>query len=254
MLLHPEDRVASPEEPRDVSVQIASRPKELRAAFSLVYQSYLNAGLAEPNPHEMRVTPYHLLPTTEIFIATVADEIVATVSLVVDGELGLPMEDCYPAPVLARRVEGIRMAEVSCLADRRASFERSLPAVIRLMSLMAQCAIRRGVDELMIAVHPRHAAFYRRFAGFEVIGEEKSYRAVRGNPAVALAMNFKRATAEHPAAYRRFLGEPFPEEELEYQPISEAFREELTAIARGIGHVPTVVSMDSGPALISLVG
>ena len=43
----------------------------------------------------MRVTPYHLLPTTEIFIALHQGEVVLTYTLVLDGRLGVPMESVY---------------------------------------------------------------------------------------------------------------------------------------------------------------
>ena len=41
------------------------------------------------------VTPYHLLPTTEIFIAEYQGEVIFTMSLVIDGDLGVPMEHVY---------------------------------------------------------------------------------------------------------------------------------------------------------------
>lgn len=206
-------------DPSVVAVKIASNWEELEGAFRLVHQNYLRCGLARPNACQMRVTPYHLLSTSEVFVGVLCSEVVSTMTLVRDGELGLPMEDIYGAEISACRQRGLRLAEVSCLADRRKDFERSLPLVLRIMSLMAQTAVRRGVDTLVVAVHPRHAKFYERFIGFQYIGEEKAYQCVCNNPAVALALDLARLSVNHPRAYRRFFGEPFPEDELAYRPV-----------------------------------
>ena len=212
---------------RVASCRIASRRAHLRTAFRLVYDAYVRSGLAEPNSFAVRVTPYHLLPTTEIYVALDRAEVIGTVSLVRDGALGLPMEAIYPEEVAWRRMQGIRLAEVSCLADSHHERGRRLPVVLQLMSFMAQCARRRGVNELVIAVHPRHARFYHRFAAFHVIGDERRYHTVLDNPAVAMSLNLDRAPVEHARLYRTFFGTPFPEQDLKYRPIAEDVRSEL---------------------------
>ena len=78
-----------------VQCKIASLREARDAAFRLVYHSYLRADLTEPNRHETRVTPYHLLPTTEVFVGMCRGEIISTLSLIQDGELGLPIESVY---------------------------------------------------------------------------------------------------------------------------------------------------------------
>jgi len=214
----------------EVVLKIASRWTDLQGAFELVYENYLQCGLTEPNPYGMRVTPYQLLPTTEIFVATREDEIISTLSLVRDGELGLPMESCYPEEVASRRDQGLHLAEVSCLANRRLGRGQSLPIILRLMTLMAQCAQRRGVNQLLIAVHPHHAKFYHCCAAFDRIGEERSYEAVQGKPAVAMALDLDRAPVDHPALYRKFFGVSFPESVMRFTPIPEHMRSELQPV------------------------
>ena len=103
----------------EIELKVAATRSERQAAFELVYQSYLRAGLYAENPFGMRFTPYQLLPTTDIIIAKLRGEVVSTLSLVRDGELGLPMEEIYPEEVNARRNKSVGLAEVSCLADRR---------------------------------------------------------------------------------------------------------------------------------------
>jgi hypothetical protein len=99
--------------------------------------------------------------------------------------------------------------------------------VIGVMSLMAQCARQRGIDELLITVHPRHLKFYERFIGFQQIGNEKNYHAVNDHPAVALALDLKNLHIIHPRAYKRFFGTPFTPHEMMFRPIQEGLMNDL---------------------------
>lgn len=210
--------------------KIADCLDEVRAALTLVHESYLKAGLTRETPHRMRITPWHLLPTTEVFVAARDGEVVGTLSLVRDGELGIPMESLYPDEVAARRLMGMSMAEVSCLADRRSGLEQGFGVVMRLMSLMAQAALRRGVDTLLIVVHPRHARFYQRYIGFDVIGDRKTYAAVCGNPAVALELDLRTLSLKYPKVHETFFGNRFPEASLRPQPLAREIKEFLRCV------------------------
>jgi N-acyl-L-homoserine lactone synthetase len=98
------------------------------------------------------------------------------------------------------------------------------------MSLMAQCAQRRGVNQLLIAVHPHHAKFYQSCVAFDRIGDERPYEAVQGHPAVALALDLDRAPVDHPAHYKRFFGVSFPEDAMRSAPIPAHMRCELQPV------------------------
>ncbi|HEX7448222.1 MAG TPA: hypothetical protein VF306_11785, partial [Pirellulales bacterium] len=129
--------------------------------------------------------------------------------------------------------------EVSSLADRRRHLSRSLPLFVQLMRLMVQSARQQGIRQLLVAVHPRHSRFYKRFLSFEPLGDEKSYPLVRNNPAVALLLDFDKLDRVRPVNYETFFGAPLPAEQLRRCPIS---LEERTifgpAAAYGIGFTP----------------
>src|SRR4051812_10196410 len=118
--------------PPEICNKIAEQRWEWESAFRLVHGSYLRSGLAQPNASGMRVTPYHLLPTTEVFVSLLGQEAICSVTLVADGALGLPMESIYRAEVDARRSGGRKLAEVSCLADRRSNPRRFFPLFLAL--------------------------------------------------------------------------------------------------------------------------
>ena len=100
----------------NLEYRIAGTRDDRCAAFELVYRKYVEAELIKPNRFEFRVTPYHLLPTTNVFVATEAGQENCTMTLIGDGELGLPMESIYPAEILQRRRKNLYIGEVSCLA------------------------------------------------------------------------------------------------------------------------------------------
>jgi len=196
---------------------IARERAEREAAFRLIYDAYVRAGLGAPNTFGMRVTPYHLLPTTTIFVASVLDQgrdVFATVSLVGDGAFGLPLERVYPAEVNQRREQGQSLAEVSCLADRRSDFRRFFPVFCALNRVMIQFARAEAYDQVLVAVHPKHARFYTRYMGFEAIGGLTSYPSVCDRPAVALCYDFAQNDRDPFPYYDRFFSEPIPASQL----------------------------------------
>jgi hypothetical protein len=209
----------------DVQYRIACTREEREAAFRLVYNSYLRAGLGENNPHKMRVTPYHLLESTQVFIAVYGHRIIFTMSLVKDGELGLPMDSVYREEVDRLRSRGLRLGEVTCLADCQRHVREFFPIFLCTSRLMAQYARYRGLDAIMAAVHPKHARFYRRYMDFRVFGQEKTYPTVRNHPALALWLEFDRVDREPPACYDFFFGDQVPFDDLQPQRIPRADRE-----------------------------
>ncbi len=215
----------------EISIKVASTRDERLGAFQLAYNSYFRAGLCNPCATELRVTPYQLLPTTDVLLAKLRGEVISTLSLVRDGELGLPLESIYPAEVNARRTAGLQLAEVSCLADRRKT-TRFFELFCELARLMVQMADRGGVDQLLIAVHPRHARMYARAMAFVQIGESRDYPEVNGHPAVALCLDFAVAKTRRAAIWRRFVGEPLPEDVTQPQPISLCDRRYFARLAR----------------------
>jgi len=225
MLLADDGTQAPPETTVDISYRIAASREEREAAFRLVYASYLRGGLGEINRYQMRVTPYHLLPTTEMFIAEYRGVVIFTMSLVTDGELGVPMERLYGEEIAGLRRRGQRFAEISCLADRRASMRRFFPVFARTSRLMVQYAHRQGLDAVLASVTPKHSRFYRRLFDFRVFGGERSYPTVRNTIGVALWAEFARLQRERHASYLALISDPLEDEELQPQPISRAERD-----------------------------
>lgn len=214
-------------EKRHTVCTIATAREHVFDALRLVQEEYLRTGLTLTNRSGVRVTQYHLVPTTEILVGLVEDEVACTASLVRDSHVGLPLEAIYGSHVTEYRQTGKRLAEASCLANRRDDAEETLTLVFRLMALVIQLANARQVDELLIAVHPRHSRFYERFLGFRHIGGLKYYSTVCGNPAVAMALDVPNLHQTNPKAYKRVFGRPFPADALKPRGLEPEVFDEL---------------------------
>lgn len=215
----------------DIFIKVAQHRHERHGAFHLAYNAYHRAGLCDECEEGLRITPYQLLPTTDIIVAELRGEVVSTLSLVRDGELGLPLESVYPEEVQKRRAAGLKLAEVSCLADRRRDAARFFGLFCELAQLMVQMAEREGVDQLLIAVHPRHARMYCRALAFKQIGEQREYDTVNGKPAVLLCLDLAAVRAERPDAWARFIGDPLPHDIVAPQPINDFDRFHFEKVA-----------------------
>jgi len=173
-------------------MQVSETRSEREAAFRLVHNAYQQSGLVDDNPTQMRVMKHHLLDTTDILIAKREKDVRFTVSLVRDGEFGLPAESLFTDEIRTMRQTGIKLAEVSCVASncnedsKKVRFE----TLVKMISLTIHVARRRGTERLLLAVHPRHAKLYQRMFGCVPCTPVKEYEMVRGNPAVLCVHDF----------------------------------------------------------------
>lgn len=197
---------------------------EREQALQLVQKVYSRAGLAKDTFSHLRVMRQHLSECTDIIVGKRASRVVFTVSLIGDGEYGLPLEAVFGEEVASMRAEGLNLAEISCLAnewipgDERGRYETFLNG----MSLLAQTARSRGIDRLLLAVHPRHAKFYERLLGCMRCSDSREYAAVQGNPAVLCMHDFAQLDQTGYPYFKRIYNTSFEPWQLGGVPMSSA--------------------------------
>ena len=176
----------------DCDYQVACSREEYHAAFRLIYDEYLRQGLTSRNPMRLRILPHQLLPTSWVITATLSQRTVATLSLLEDGRLGLPMDDLYASEMDRLRDQGKRVAELTCLAHRPHVDEtmwnrgKVRATMGTLMRHVTHFAVQRGIDDLVICVHPRHAKLYKRRYGFVEMGPDRCCPWATNHPASPL--------------------------------------------------------------------
>lgn len=81
--------------PENLILKQAETEDEIRQALHIVYESYLSLNYIDPNSAELRMTKYQLLPTTIILIAKNQNEVIGTLSIIMDSSLKLPSDACW---------------------------------------------------------------------------------------------------------------------------------------------------------------
>ena len=224
----------------------ASR-EDLEATFRLLHVAYVESGIAYPNPQRLRATPYHLFPSTEVAVAAYPGQVACTATLVRDGPMGLPMERVYGQEVQQRRARGLSLAEISCLAHAQRPATRYFQHVLGVMSLVAQAARSRGVEQLLLTAHPRHVRFYSRYLGCDVIGGLTRYETVCYQPAVAMCLDMVRLAERHPQGYAKLFGTRHPADALRPKPKSRAVVQWIADLLESNGQS---VARFAGPAAV----
>lgn len=176
----------------NLEVRPARSRDELEAAYRLVHAAYRQQGYLEEDREGMRLTVYNAFPDTVTFIAKEGREIVGTVSLVADTDVGLPMDEIYGEELNDLRSRGRSLAEVTMLANKSQRVSRKMPIFLQLMKQVFDYIwFILQADDACLACHPHHSGFYEKRILFEQFGEEKNYHSVQDNPAVALRLNFR---------------------------------------------------------------
>lgn len=168
-----------------VKVKIASTVDECVEAAKLVHQGYVGRGIMQPHGSGVRMTPFLALPSTVVFVALKAGQLVGTLSLVLDSSLGLPMEKIFPDEVSAVRRRGGIIAEVGAQCVTRKC--RGTGVAFLLNKAMFQTMELLGVEQLLFAVHPKAEDLYGATICAQRLGEAKAYPSLNQS-ALAVAL------------------------------------------------------------------
>lgn len=184
-LVRPSPRVFRVDPPRAtpverITVVPALSVEQRSAAAQLIGQRYAWRGYhAVGLPDEPQARRRTL-------VAVDACNVLGTITVGIDGAEGLNCEQLFAAPVAALRSRGHRLCEFTRLAVDAADASRQvLAALFHAAYLLAWRSA--ALDRLLIEVHPRHARFYERRFGAEVLGFDDHHPGV-GAPAVLLTM------------------------------------------------------------------
>lgn len=169
---------------------LAYDTEALDRAFRLVHDQYVWRGYMKPHPSRRRIGLHQALPFNKIFVAQVATSVTGTVTLIEDSTIGLPMDEIYREELAAVREEARRIAEVSALAMDPHTRAQGMGIVMRLLRMLLLYAAEVArLDDLFLAVNPRHVEFYEKFFNCRPFATLKQYGKVNGAPAVALRLD-----------------------------------------------------------------
>lgn len=186
-----------------LTFRVADSLDDKEAAFQLVHEMYVRRGIISRSECDSRLSVFHLLPTTTIFIAKSGDQVIGTVSLIEDSPLGVPMEETHPREILTLRLAGWRFAEVGALAVTAGLRGKGVP--LMLYNIMFRWARQyRLIRNLALAVHPRIARFFEIIFLAERLGPVRTYAKL--NDALSSPLSIELLTA--PVRFRELYDRP----------------------------------------------
>jgi hypothetical protein len=187
-----------------ITFKIADTRDELEAAYRLVHDVYVQEGYADAHESGMRVNLRYALPTTTTFVGIHEGKVVITMTLVGDSPLGLPMDAIFSRELYRLRRQGRFLAEVSALASDPSYRKGTQALALFTNKIMWLYAIRNlKVDDLVIAINPKHRWVYRTLILFEPISSGvKSYHYVKDAPAIAMRLDLTNIMQRMERAYR----------------------------------------------------
>lgn len=167
----------------------ATTLEQVEAAWGLVYERYTRMGLIDENPFAIHAAPTAVGPHACVLWGPDAPggaNVGYTMTLVADNPRGLALDGVYAGQLDVLRRSGYGLLEMGMLADRRRSAARSIKVLVTMMRWATCYALHRGMTDVVIGVHPRHAQFYVRHYGFEEFAPPTSYPLVRDHPVIGL--------------------------------------------------------------------
>lgn len=166
----------------------ARRLEQVKAAWSLVYERYVDKELINENPFGIHTMPQAVGGHACVISGSNGDTFGSTLTLIGDNKKGLPLDSIYGKELDAMRWRDRGLVEVGLLADRRRSARRGARALFDLMRWAVYYTLHIGSSDIIIGVHPRHARFYVRCFGLERFAEPTVYPLVKDNPVVPLRL------------------------------------------------------------------
>ena len=169
------------------TIERACTLDDLRQAYRLVHDVFLETGFIRPEPSGMRLRMFETSSDTATFVAKADGQVVAVLSVVLDSpDLGLPSDSAFRPELNQLRAGGARLAEVTNQAVAEPYRKTAVPT--ELMRCAIALLLKAGYTEAVAAVSPSHLGFYD-LLGFRQVGSERSYSDKVHDPVVAVSMD-----------------------------------------------------------------
>lgn len=189
----------------NIQFKLAQTKSELEQAYHLLYKSYVASGSMLPNETELRITPYHALPSTSMLIATVDNKVIATLSIFRISPFGLPVSKIQDVSKFIH--QGQRIAEISslCVADEFKTDNRTL--LFGLLKYTHEYATNYfGIDVKLIVIKPFRRHFYESLLCFQPLDNRiiTNYAFSNGATVMVEALDLNKARYQFKKIYNSY--------------------------------------------------
>lgn len=225
-------RVASLQPPPSGRFHVARNLPEVMDAWRLVYNVYVRNGYIPPNPFRVHTSPHAINRRTAVFYSLRGPFVESTITAMLDGRGGLPLDVVYKPELDALRRKNRQLSEHGLLAhdqqiagsqaadvidgqrtlSAREQTDRVRTCLIHLMCRTVFYSLAMNSTDIVIGVHPKHARFYIRAWGFRQAGPVRRYSTVNDRPVILLRMDLSEVLRrpEQPYVLEFLLNNPIP--------------------------------------------
>lgn len=159
-------------------IRLAHSNERVSSASMLVQRKYASRGY--------EASGFEKTPDRITLMAFQEDKVIGTLTLGLDSDHPLLVEDLYKAEIDALRAEGRKVCELTKLAiDQTQSAKRVLASLFHIAYIYGR--VMQDHTDVVIEVNPRHVAFYKRMLGFKELGPQRLCTRVNA-PAVLLRL------------------------------------------------------------------
>jgi hypothetical protein len=175
----------------NVVFKIAQTEAEKEAAYKIRHNAYVRAGYIQQNEGERFSDEFDTIDETALFIACADGTVIGTMRLVVDSSgYGLPIDkEGFSSCVTPLRNKGRKLAEPSRLVFMTDMQKNSRELNFTMQKTMFLYAEQNNASDLVIAVVPKHAAYYEHILLFERLSDEMTYNSLNKISAVVMKQN-----------------------------------------------------------------
>lgn len=168
----------------------ATSAHDLREAYKVVHDTYVQSGFIMPTKSGIRLRPWETDVNTGTFVSKIEDQIIGVCSVVMDSDdLKLPSDKVFGAEMDAIRGEDRVLCEITGQAV--VPDYRNCSVTTELMRAVVAHGWYKDMTDLICAISPNLVKFYE-FIGFEQIGKIKSYSDVIDDPVALMRWDIKR--------------------------------------------------------------
>lgn len=147
----------------DVKFKIAETKEEFEQAFSLLHKYYVQKKMTGTFSSGVYLTHYHALPQTQVLIAVHQEKVIATLSLIPQSPIGLPIEKSFCLKAFSA-LDGL--AEVSDLALDAEFQDRAATIFLPLFYFLFQVASRSNLSKIVTQFESRWLGLNEVILGF----------------------------------------------------------------------------------------
>lgn len=169
----------------DILVRLASG-KDIREARKIVEEQYAKSGYLPADSSVFFKSLAVYLPYSYTLAAIKNNQLIGTLTLIVDSAYGLPMDKIYSEENNILRKNNRSLSELSMFAVKEGRFKCSL-LLCKYVQILASRIV--GCTDFVITVNPKHCSFYRNILQFTGYSSEKEHPVLKNAKTIPLRLN-----------------------------------------------------------------